>query len=87
MRFLSGFEAARIAENKLRFAFFGIPIVVLSLYIWMALRSGCAWLFFPTHRLLIRKEDPAGYWAVIGAAALLLAIFVAVGAYAAIRAL
>ena len=55
---------------------------VLALYIGMALRFGVVWLM-PTLRILIRRENPAGYWAVIGAAALVLTILVALVAYAA----
>jgi hypothetical protein len=70
--------------------FFSIPLTVptvLGLYIMMGLRSGCVWLFFPTLRMLSRKENPAGYWAIIAAAAVVLTIFVGMVAYAAIRSL
>jgi hypothetical protein len=57
-------------------------VAVLGAYIGMALRNGCVWLFFPTLRVLTRKENPAGYWAVLGAAALALTILVGIMAYA-----
>ena len=57
-------------------------IVVLALYIWMTLRTGGAWLI-PTLRIVSRKENPAGYWAAITAAALALTIAFAATAYAA----
>jgi hypothetical protein len=60
-------------------------ITVLGLYVWMGLRNGCVWLFFPTLRLLGRKENAVGYWAVIGAAALVLTILVGFIAYEVIR--
>lgn len=60
-------------------------IGVLGLYIWMALRSGCVWLFFPTLQILTRKERPVGYWLVIAAAALVLASSVGFMTYEAIR--
>ena len=59
-------------------------VAVLGVYIGMALRNGCVWLFFPTLRVLTRKENPAGYWAVLGAAALALTILVGIMAYAVI---
>jgi hypothetical protein len=55
---------------------------LLALYIGMALRSDVVWLI-PTLRILTRRGNPAGYWAVIGAAALVLTILVALAAYAA----
>jgi hypothetical protein len=61
-------------------------ITVLGLYIGMGLTSGCVWLFFPNLRMFSRKGNPAGYWAVIGAAAIVLTIFVGLMAYEATRA-
>jgi hypothetical protein len=61
-------------------------ITVLGLYIGMGLRFSCVWLFFPTPRLVSRKGNPVGYWAVIGAVALVLTIFVGLMAYEATRA-
>jgi hypothetical protein len=57
---------------------------VLVAYLGMALKDRCVWLFFPTLRVLTRRENPAGYWAAIGAAALALAILVGIMAYAVI---
>ena len=56
-------------------------ITVLGLYIGMGLRTGCVWLFFPALRMLNREENSVGYWAVIGAAALVLTILVGFVAY------
>jgi hypothetical protein len=60
-------------------------VAALGVYIGMALRDGCVWLFFPTLRVLTRSENPAGYWTVLGAAALALTILVGIMAYALIK--